>query len=130
MALRVWFGGAGVAPGAADGEAEQVTEAADVSAGGQGLVQDAVLADGLRGDADGVADPGTADRSFGNGGVPVDEQARVDGGGSAAGALVEPGGQPLADGTGQRDDPAVQVERALDNDLLTGMVRRLYGVAG
>jgi hypothetical protein len=52
MALRVWFGGTGVALGAADGEAEQVAQAADVPASGQGLVQDAVLADGPRGDAE------------------------------------------------------------------------------
>ena len=37
----------GVALGAADGKAEQVAESADVSASGEGLIQYAVLADGL-----------------------------------------------------------------------------------
>jgi hypothetical protein len=44
--LPAGLGGSDVGLGAADGEAEQVAEPADVAAGGQGLVQDAVLADG------------------------------------------------------------------------------------
>ena len=116
VALPVGFGASGVALGAANGEAEQVAEPPDVAAGGQGLVQDAVLADGLRGNAEGVPDPGAADRGVAYGGVPVDEQVRVDGGGPAAGALVEPGGQPLADGAGQRNVAAVEVEPPVADD--------------
>lgn len=55
--------GGGVALGGGDGQSEQVADAADVAAAGVGLVQDAVLADGL--DAAGHAglqlDPPVAD---------------------------------------------------------------------
>jgi hypothetical protein len=57
------------------------------------LIQDAVLADGLRD-------------------MP---RVRVGGGRPVAGALIEPGGQALADGSGKRDDPPVEMEPPVAN---------------
>jgi hypothetical protein len=60
LALPACCGGAGVAFGAADGEPEQIAKPPDVTVGGQSLVQDAVLADGLFRGPDRAGDPAAA----------------------------------------------------------------------
>jgi hypothetical protein len=62
----------GVATGGVDTETEQIDETADVTAGGVGFVEDAVLAQTTREDAEGQTDPAPADGPDGGGAAVLD----------------------------------------------------------
>ncbi len=90
-------GGGDVALGGGDADAEEVAEVAWV-AGGEGFVEDAVLADGAGWRADLEGDPVGGGGSGSSGGAFVDKQVWVDAVGPAAVSFGEPGGEAGADG--------------------------------
>ena len=104
-------GGGDVALGGGDDDAEQVAEVAWV-AGGEGFVEDAVLADGAGWRADLEGDPVGGGGSGSSGGAFVDEQVWVDAVGPAAAAFGEPGGEAGADGVCEEMVVVADVEAA------------------
>ena len=122
---QVGFEGAGVAQGCVDVDAEQFADASDVAAGGADLVEDAVFAEGLRGEADVVRGEAAADRREPGCGASVDEQVRVDrvgpgrvlrwssqaarrgSTGAARGMLAAVDGEAAVDDVGELDDSEV-----------------------
>ncbi len=103
--------------GASDGEAEEVAEASDVAAGGEGLVEDAVLSQLLWGEAEGGADPASADGTGPDRRVEVDEQVGVGGVRPASSTFVEPGANTVAHWLGDDDDRAGGQEHAAVADV-------------
>jgi hypothetical protein len=110
------IGGVRVALGASDGEAEEVAEAPDIASGGQCFVEDPVLANGLGAHTEGRADPGAADGAGPHSRVGIDEQVRVDGVRPAAGAFVEPVGEPVPHRRGE-DDGGLAEEHPAVSDV-------------
>src|SRR6266498_2618201 len=100
----------GVPLGRLDAEPEQITEAAEVSTGSDGFVEDAILADGLSGQAERLVDPPVADLPETDDGLGVDQQVRVGGWTAAFGAVVEPGCQPFRKGRCEQDGPVREVQ--------------------
>ncbi|WP_231924343.1 hypothetical protein [Micromonospora chokoriensis] len=109
------FDGGGVAVAGGDAQAEQVGQSADVSVGGLGFVEDAVLADvgGGQPGSGSLPDPGSADGSVGVGGSGGHEQVGIVGAWPPAAAVVEPSGQCLLNGLGQGYRPVVDVQHSV-----------------
>lgn len=93
-------------------QAEEVAQPADVFRG-VGFVQDAVLAKGLGGHAEGAVDPDMTDLGGSNCALCVDEQVRVDGLRPTGHSVVQPGSEASPDVWCQQHCPAWQVDPAI-----------------
>src|SRR3954452_20363367 len=105
--------GGGVPHRCLHGDPEQVTDAADVAAGGVDLLQDAVFAQRLGSDTCSLPTTASGGEQPRRGAL-VDEQMRVDGVRPGPGAVVQPPSQTDADRAGQGDGSTAQGEPTVD----------------
>jgi hypothetical protein len=103
---------AGVAEAGVDGQAEHVVQAPGVTAAGQGLGEDPVVADRAAADAgtEQQLDPADADVAQLYGAAAVNEQVGAGGIGPGGVAVVRAGRDAFADRVGQGDLAAVAPE--------------------
>ncbi|WP_248580844.1 hypothetical protein [Nocardioides sp. InS609-2] len=116
-----------VAGGAFDAEAEEVTDAAHVAAGGVDLVEDAVLAQGTRSYGAVFPGEGVAAGDESGCGASVDEQVGVGASRPGLVAVVEPRSEPCPDGCGEWDVAAVEEKPAVDD---VGQLQLAHLLAG
>lgn len=104
-----------VAKGGLDREAEEIADPSGVTTAGVDLLEDAVFTQSLGSEICFFPGELATDRHEARGCLPADEKVLVDAAGPCPAAMVEPRSEPDADGTGQRDVPAVQGESAVDD---------------